>query len=388
MAIVLPALAGGLWLITERRLGDVRRLMLLPGALIVLAIVVPWYGAVYQAHGWEYITQFFVGENLGRFASPITTARSSLFFVPVLFADILLPWAPLLAVPLLTAWRRDGTADADGAIRRLLWWWIVAIVAAFSVSASKEDLYILPVVPAAAALIADALMRSAWGEAHRGVGWVLAAIAILCAGMAWLVVEFFGAGYYAIAGAPAIAALLATTGVLTIVALWRRHFEMAVLTLAAGFVAFNYLFVARVLPDLERMKPVPPLAAIVNARAGAGAALAFFNMDLPSFVYYTRRPVTKVGDADQAARFFDAHADAWMLSGAAEFEALQARMPDLCVAARRPLFVAKASDILRRQPPPDVLLVTRAPNCRPTGEKPAPSVSALTARLRAFVHSP
>ena len=43
--------------------------MLVPGALIVAAIVVPWYCAVYAQHGAGYLRDFFVGENLGRFSA-------------------------------------------------------------------------------------------------------------------------------------------------------------------------------------------------------------------------------------------------------------------------------------------------------------------------------
>ena len=35
--------------------------MLPAGALIVLAIVVPWYAALYAQHGWEPIRAFFLG---------------------------------------------------------------------------------------------------------------------------------------------------------------------------------------------------------------------------------------------------------------------------------------------------------------------------------------
>jgi hypothetical protein len=157
--------------------------------------------------------------------------------------------------------------------------------------------------------------------------------------------------------------LLALTGVLAIVSLWRREFVAAVLTLACGFTLFNYVFVARALPDLERLKPVRPLAAVINERGGPAAALGFFNMDLPSFVYYTRRPVVKMGDVDSAARFLQERDDAWLVTSTPEWEALRTRVPDACLAAERPLFAAKASDILLRRPPPQVVLVTRGRAC-------------------------
>ena len=364
VALVLPVLAFLAWLMMEQRLGDMRRLLIVPGVLIVLAVVVPWYAAIYNEHGWEYIRHFFVGENLDRFSSPFTTARSPFFFVPVLVADILLPWAPLIVVPLLTAWRREPDTAESGPIRRAVWCWVVVIVAAFSFSASKEDLYILPAIPAAAILIADGLVRTAWGEAHRGIGWVLVAISCLCLILSTVILAWFSNGPYAIAGAATLSVLLAVTGVLAVVSLWRREFFGAVMTLACGFILFNYVFVARVLPDLERLKPVRPLASVINERGGPGTALGFFNMDLPSFVYYTRRPIVKIGDVDAAARFLQEQGDAWLVTSTPEWEALKTRVPDACLAAERPLFAAKASDILLRRPPPQVVLLTRGRGCR------------------------
>jgi 4-amino-4-deoxy-L-arabinose transferase-like glycosyltransferase len=365
VALVLPAGVFVIWLLTERRLGDARDLMVLPGAAIVIAIVIPWYAAIYAQHGWEYIRLFFIDENLGRFQEPFTTARGFAFFIPILLADILLPWAPLIVVPLIYAWRRlSPQEDPAGPTRRLLWCWVVVIVVAFSFSASKQDLYILPVFPAAAALVADSLLATGWGAASRSMRLTLMLIALLCVIFAGVLMEWFADGYYAIAAAPALAGLLAVTGLLAAGSIWRWQMVAGVLTLACGFTFFNYLFVARVLPDFERLKPVPPLAAIINAQAGPDDVLASYNMDLPSMVYYTRRPVTRVGDLGQALRLFEDPRPVWMLMSSTEWESVQALVPGACVVGRRPNFAAKASDIMKRQPPMDVVLVTERSPCR------------------------
>jgi 4-amino-4-deoxy-L-arabinose transferase-like glycosyltransferase len=362
IALVIPAIAALAWLAAERRLGDILKLMLPAGALVVAVIVVPWYAAIYAQHGWEYIRFFFVDENLGRYANPLTTERSPLFFVFVLLGDILLPWALLVAIPMLTAWRRTAPVDAAGSIRRLLWWWVAATLVVFSFSASKEDLYILPAIPAAAVLIADLLASSFYGATHRGVRAVLWAAAGLVVVLAALVGAYFTSGHYAIAGATLLAGVLGATGVTALALLWRRAPAAAFAILAAGFILFNYLFVLRALPDVERLKPSPPLAQVVADRASPAAALASFNIELPSFVFYAGRPVERLFDADQAARFFANHGDAWMLVGEGEWSDLRPRLPAACVAARHPLFLSKGSDILRGQPPPDVLLITN--NCK------------------------
>jgi 4-amino-4-deoxy-L-arabinose transferase-like glycosyltransferase len=337
------------------------------GAVIVLAIVVPWYAALHARHGWDPIWAFFVGENVGRYTSAMTTDRGVGFFVGVLFGDILLPWAPLLLVPIWTggsqiagAWRGRVEARApDASIRRLLWLWIVVVVGAFSFSASKEDLYILPVAPAAAALIADALAGSAFGRDHRGLRAVLAAVCVLTAILGGLVFWILGSGYYRITDAPLVAGVLMIGG-LGGLALWfARRPGAAFRTLATAFVAFNFIFVLRVLPGLEPLKPVPVLADTLASRASPGAPVAFHNLVLPSLVYYLGRPVVDLPGDEEAVRFVTDHAEPWVVTGDGEWGRLRERVPGLCIAVRHPRFDARLPDILRRAPPPDVLLVTK-----------------------------
>src|SRR5204862_416575 len=66
VAVLLPAVVFFLYLASQRRLGDLRQLMLPVGAAIGLAIVLPWYFVVYREHGGEYITRFAFEEHLGR----------------------------------------------------------------------------------------------------------------------------------------------------------------------------------------------------------------------------------------------------------------------------------------------------------------------------------
>ena len=359
IALAIPAIVGLAWLVSEKRLGDIPKLMLPSGALIVLAIVVPWYAALYVQHGWEPIRFFVFDENLGRYATAFTTSRSPVFFLFVLFGDLLLPWAPLIVIPMVTAWRRGTPDDPAGAIRRLLWWWIAIIVVVFSFSASKEDLYILPAIPAAAALVADLLVRSRLGADHRGVRGVMAGIAVLAVAMGVLVAVLFSEGHYALAGAWVTAVVLTLSGLAAGGLLWRGRHAAAFVTLAAGFIAFNYVFVLRLLPDVERLKPVPTLARTLTTRATPAAVVGSFNTNVPSLVFYTSRRITRLTDLEQAVRFLNENADAWIVVGTGDWQDLHARVPTTCIAERAPQFLAKGSDILRRSPPPDLLLVTK-----------------------------
>jgi 4-amino-4-deoxy-L-arabinose transferase-like glycosyltransferase len=359
VAIAIPAVAALVWLITERRLGDLRRLMIPAGAVVVLAIVLPWYAAIYAQHGWEYIRFFFIDENLGRYANPLTTERSPLFFLVALLGDLALPWAPLIVVALAAMWRRRRRGVESGdSLRRLLWWYVGTTLAVFSFSASKEDLYILPAIPAAVVLIADVVIAEGDGFLRRGLQWTLAAIAVVAIALAVLVALFLTTGHYQLRGAWVLAVILALTGIATIAATLRGRPAAAVVALAAGFVLFDYVFVIATLPDVERLKPVPVLARTLQDRAAPAAPLATLSVDLPSLVYYANRPVERMWSVEDAARFVSDQKEAWMIAGEGDWPELRRLAPQACVATRTPLFLAKGSDIVRGQAPGDVLLIT------------------------------
>ena len=368
VALVLPALVCGLWLLLERRLGDLRRLMLVPGLLIVLAIVVPREVVVYAAHGWSRIADFWITENFGRYTSEMVAGeRGPAFYLPVLFGD-LFPWAPLLVIPIISAWRArhdDETRESAG-IRRLLWLWIVTIVLFFTFSQSKQDLYIFPVVPAVGVLIAEVLIRTGFGARHAGVRVLMMIVAAICLLAAVAFRLLFHSGYYALGDATLVAVMMGVASASAIVFIAIRREALAFTALTAGFVAFNYLLACRILPDAERLKPVPPIASAFKARASPAASLYSYNMMLPSLVYYAERPVDDIASDDYAAALLHGSDEVWIMTGAAEWERIRTQAPEpiACVAESRHLFVfeAKLSDIAAGRPPAEVLLITN--KCR------------------------
>jgi hypothetical protein len=297
-------------------------------------------------------------------------SRGPLFYLPVLLGD-LFPWAPLVVVPLVglaISWRRSSASSHDSAasLRTLLWLWIAAFVAVFSLSQTKEDLYIFPTVVAVAVLVADALVDHAGGNVRRGLGAMFIVVCALCLAAAPALFWLFGpsAGYYAIAGARAFAVILGIAGLAALLLWIRRRPLHAVMALAGGFVALNYVLVARVLPGIERTKPVPPLVRTLAATASPDAKIGYFNMGLQSFVYYTGRgTIEEIGSIEQAHAFFYDRRESWALMGVAEWEAVHALLPGTCIADRHPLsaFDARFEDIVARRPPLDVLLVKN--NC-------------------------
>ena len=119
VAVFLPAVVFFIYLASQKRLGDLRHMMLPTGALISLAIVVPWYYLLYREHGWEYIGSFIFGENLGRYAEAVgEQSRGLLFYIPVMLAD-LFPWSLMIPVALWWAIRGRRQDRVRATARRL-----------------------------------------------------------------------------------------------------------------------------------------------------------------------------------------------------------------------------------------------------------------------------
>ena len=360
VAIGLPVLVCGIWIIARRHWSDLGRLMPATGALVILVIVLPWYAADFSQHGWTHIQQFFIGENLGRYASSMAGDRNRLFYIPVLLGDLLFPWALVALGPLLQGWKAAAAGEdaTDASVRRLLWLWVVVIVSFFSFSGTKEDLYILPVVPALAALGADALIRFDFGNRSRGLRASLAVIGILCVVAGFAVYRVFGSAYLQLAGADAGALLVAGAGVAVLAGLALHRPRAAVITLAGAFVVFNYIFVTRILPSSERFKPAFWLAQTFNARAAPSATLASYHLMLPSLVYYAERPVEDIDADDRAKAFFAASGNAWAITSQEDYERLRTIVPSLCVVEQRPRLDLKLGNVFSAAPMPTALIVT------------------------------
>jgi 4-amino-4-deoxy-L-arabinose transferase-like glycosyltransferase len=278
-----------------------------------------------------------------------------LFYLPVIFSDSF----PISAFLFMAAviWPRERAR-----VQTVLWCWIVAIVAFFSLSAGKQDLYIFPIVAAVAALGGVAIIRGAcepeWRQWLRGTllltGALLAAAAVA---VLWL---FEAGGHvYALEGALTIGICGLIGGALVCAFAIARRCVAGVLALLLSLIAIDYAFVAGVLPDFERYKPVPKLAAILHDRAGPDDIVANYQVALPSMVYYLQRHVEEYFDEEPFVRALLSQRRMYAVLSEEDYNALSPVLGSrACVLDRRPTFDVKLRNVLARQPLPELLLIT------------------------------
>jgi 4-amino-4-deoxy-L-arabinose transferase-like glycosyltransferase len=112
-----------------------------------LVVVLPWYVLCTLFNGTAFLKDFFWKHHVERFvsAAALQHGQPFWFYLPIVLAA-LLPWTPLAGLALRRAFLRDPR-------RLFLLCWLLLVLVFFSASVNKLPAYILPLLPAAAALL-------------------------------------------------------------------------------------------------------------------------------------------------------------------------------------------------------------------------------------------
>jgi 4-amino-4-deoxy-L-arabinose transferase-like glycosyltransferase len=136
------AIAGAIAL--GRDLSALRRLRLIPGLAVFLAIAAPWFLAVSMANE-EFAQFFFFHEHLTRFLTrEHRRVEPGWYFVPIVACGFL-PWMFALPAAIAAAWKEEAGRAFQPL--RLALAWSAFVVAFFSASGSKLPAYVLPAFP-------------------------------------------------------------------------------------------------------------------------------------------------------------------------------------------------------------------------------------------------
>lgn len=174
IGIVLPGLALVVYSLWTRDFRLWRRLHIVSGSVLLLAIAAPWFWLVSQRNP-EFARFFFIHEHFERYASTVHHRQGPWwYFVPLLLVAFL-PWTGLW--PAIVARVHRSPRNAGLQPERLLAAWAVSIFVFFSLSGSKLPGYIEPMMPALALLggaVLAELSAAAWTRMLIGAVVVVA----------------------------------------------------------------------------------------------------------------------------------------------------------------------------------------------------------------------
>lgn len=334
VGIVLPATIITTFLLYLGNAWDVlREMRLFRGSAIILTLALPWYILVTIAHGDDYLESFFGYHNFERFTGVVNGHGAPWYFYFLVVLVGFAPWASYLpiAITRLNFWQRKRWQSSPRSTHLGLFalFWFAGIFGFFTIAVTKLPSYVLPLMPAAAILIAlvwseygskrkPEMGRAGEGEKDKSNFVCLPSISvdpILPSGIFNLIllvvmaaVVFYSSrllGYDPAApnlsqllqksGLPMRGALIwgATamfTGVLLLRRSWWRWLWSVNLV---GFIAFLILALIPLtsLIDQARQLPLRQLSAIAVEMEQSGEELIMIGFEKPSVVFYTQKPV-------------------------------------------------------------------------------------------------
>ena len=187
-----------LFLGLRREWSALRRTIWVPGVLMYLAMVLPWYIAV-QRENPTFVEQFFVEHNLERFATNLYQHHQPFWYYLAVALVGLMPWTVIAIRALVAAigasvaeWKVRlnpkcylGLPRAGDAFPEFLVLWALFPIVFFTCSKSKLPGYILPAIPPLTILTGDYLNRIRRAGLPR---WLLWSHAAACALVAFVIV--------------------------------------------------------------------------------------------------------------------------------------------------------------------------------------------------------
>ncbi len=321
VGLVLPSaiVVGGLLL--EGRWRELWRFPWIPGGLLYLALVAPWYVAYAMEAGQGKLSTVLLRENVSRFLHAWNNVQPWYFYFgrfPLSF----LPWAVFLPV---TVWAllRLARPEERPALRWIALWFLV-VFTFFSASSGKRTVYLLPLFPAVALLVGwtlwTALPRA--GKAAARAFRLSAAPLLFLLGLAAIAMPLLAGRTHLSVRGPAWAAtvLLGVGAVLLLAPLVRAEprvfFARAVVILVALLLLAEHVL----MPRIDAYANVRPAAASLAALVPPGARLGAAEPKREALFFYSGRRGAPIQSGEELARFLSDDGPAYCVLPAAYWE--------------------------------------------------------------------
>ncbi|MBN3871166.1 glycosyltransferase family 39 protein [Nostoc sp. JL33] len=337
VGIVLPGLIVAAFLLYVGKVREVlREMRLFVGILIIIGLSVPWYALVIWRNGWNYINSFFGYHNLERFTEVVNGHSAPWYFY---FLVVLLGFAPYsvylpASIVRLKFWQRSHWLSQERfqQFGLFAWFWFASVFIFFTIAVTKLPSYVLPLMPAAAILVAllwSDLLPNIENENHtnRVFDHLLASSSIppLLVWSGWVNVVFLSflatallnithilgtdpaiSNFHELiqqSGLPVIAGVIwFVCAVVVAGLLLSRRWKYIIGINLLGFVAFLIfaLSPASFFIDQERQLPLRELSAVILEAKQPNEELIMLGFKKPSVVFYSHIHVNYLGFPQEA----------------------------------------------------------------------------------------
>jgi 4-amino-4-deoxy-L-arabinose transferase-like glycosyltransferase len=340
----------------SRDWNGLRRMRVLPGALVALALAAPWYLYMFWLHGHAFANVSMGSEVVQRVTAPTGAQRGAFYYFSVWPADML-PWTLLFVLALVyaaLAWRRFDARTRRGVLLPVLWF--VVVVGIFSASGGKVPHYVLPAYPAACLLVGFLADRALGDPLARRLWWggaTCTGIALLVGGISSAIFVWRAGGADHVVDSAVLAAVLIGGPALALAMAWRRGPVAGTVTIAATLAVALAFAAAFVVPRLRGLQPLPPLGRAIAAVAAPDDRVGHSgSYGAPGLVFYSRHRVDALSGPGEIASYLQAPGRAFCVVPEDAVPAVIGLAPgNVHVLATEPKLVPRFNRLLGKRSP-------------------------------------
>lgn len=250
---------------------------------VFAVIVAPWFFVLATAAGGKSIATLIGYYTVGRYTGTIENQSGPVwYYIPALILGFF-PWIAFLPVAAVFALRRMNGRDES--LSRLALLWSLLPLLFFSFAKTKLPNYIALEMPALAIVVALYLDDAVQRARSRSLLVSAAAVPVFIGLLALAIVLFsrhnrLGSSLHALQGDFIYLGLAILAG--SIAAFVLLFFQVRVrawspYALGAAMFGTTAIIGLVMLPQAEELKPIPRLAAVINARERAGDRIAIID---------------------------------------------------------------------------------------------------------------
>ncbi len=322
VGLVIPSLIIGAFLLyTGNFSTGLRELRVWKGAAIIGIITLPWYVAVTWLNGQDFIEDFFGYHNFERFTSVVNHHAAPWYFYFGVVLVGFIPWSIYLPVAIAQTrfWQRQRWQNQPRhqqlGLFALVWFAVIFLF--FTVAVTKLPSYVIPLIPAAAILVAllwsNEMTQPSLSRGVKISSWIQVGVAVLLAGAVRYSLNWMGGDLTM----PDLPQLMHQSSILTEGSLiWLMVAAISGLLLVfqqgrwlwsvslIGFAAFLVvsLMPTLVIVDSQRQLPLRELAQTLVRVHRPHEPIVMTGFGKPSVVFYAQRPVTFRSSPDAAVK--------------------------------------------------------------------------------------
>jgi 4-amino-4-deoxy-L-arabinose transferase-like glycosyltransferase len=306
VAPVIVVLVIAVWLVWERvarsPLEVPKPAVIVVGGLVFAAIALPWFALLF-AHVGPTATSELIGHyTVGRYTGVIENQRGPWFYyLPVLVLGFF-PWIAFLPMAIVRAWQAARTPA--GGLARLALVWIGLPFVFFSLAQTKLPNYVALLLPALAIVVGMWFAQVSRG-ADRRAALISAGVVPITVGCIAFAIVAFGKSNQLPIGAvgPQLVTLaigMLAGSIVVVVSLARRGMRAAapyLMGLTSIVLVYFIVFVGE--PVAEGLKPIAPMAAIINGQRNPGDIVAIRGVSGGNgLIFYTAPGVRSIDPDD------------------------------------------------------------------------------------------